>query len=93
MNFLPEGRMYKLIEIDHALMICDPLVSVRTGQPLILGTAADVMTYLDRYFWEREHGATLAVAHQRATDGCGVTQQLTAADGRSALQTAPKVKG
>lgn len=89
MIFLPKGKQYKIIEIDHALVICDPMVKMKAGQPLAMGDAGNMITYLDRYFWERENGADMNTAADAALKGCGFTQQLSAATGRGSLLVEP----
>ena len=65
MRFLKD-QLYKVVEMDSALVIIDANDQVTKAQPLMAGQAGHVLSYLDRYFWEREHGTPEILAHERA---------------------------
>lgn len=72
-------KNYLLVEIDHALVILDDITAkppTVSHQPLLIADAGTLLTYLDRYFFEREHGATLAEAHDRAMKTAKITKIL-----------------
>lgn len=73
MNF-SKGKSYKLVELKGALVITDSDKNVTDGNPLIIADAGTLLTYLDRYFFERELGKELRVAHDLAMKTAGITK-------------------
>lgn len=74
MNFEKE-KTYRLTEIAGALVIGDANVSVKdpNAKPLVVATAGRLLTYLDRYFFEREKGTPLREAHDKAMKTAQIT--------------------
>jgi len=74
MNFT-KGRMYRVTETAGALVIHEPNQKVRdlTAKSLIIADAGACLTYLDRYFFEREKGTDRREAHEKAL----ATAQIT----------------
>lgn len=74
-----KDKNYKVTEIDRALIISDTWLNIGLGskehpaQPLMIGGAGPVLTYLDRFFFEREKGADLRTAHDLAMKTAGIT--------------------
>jgi hypothetical protein len=50
--------------------------------PLMIGDAGQVLTYLDRYFFEREKGTAMREAHELALASASITIIRPASDGR-----------
>lgn len=69
-------KIYKLIEIEGALVITDTRNNVADvkAQPLIVADAGPLLTYLDRYFFEREKGTPLREAHELAMKTAQITR-------------------
>lgn len=63
-----KGQNYRVTEIDGALVIsaADINVKDRKSHPLIIADAGALLTYLDRFFFERENGRSLKDAHELA---------------------------
>lgn len=63
-----KGQNYRLTEIGGALVIsaADMNVKDRKSTPLVIADAGALITYLDRFFFERENGKTLKDAHELA---------------------------
>lgn len=82
MNFIKE-KNYKLVEIAGALVITDVNQNVKdlTATPLIIADAGRLLTYLDRYFYERELGAPLRDAHEQAMKTAQITLVLPCTEG------------
>lgn len=68
-------KMYKVVEFDHGLVIIDDGDDLKDpkAQPLMKGYAGTVITYLDRYFYEREAGTDKRDAHELALNAAGLT--------------------
>lgn len=83
MNFT-KGKIYKLVELRGALVICDrdEKVKGQQAQPLMIGDAGPLLTYLDRYFFEREKGTELREAHDIALKTAQITIVRPCAEGR-----------
>lgn len=79
-----KGKTYKLVEIRGALVICDRDEKVKGQQamPLMIGDAGHLLTYLDRYFFEREKGTPVREAHQAALNTAQITIIKPGIDGR-----------
>lgn len=73
-----KGKNYKLTEIGGALVITDVRVKLTDPkqQPLIIADAGPLLTYMDRYFFEREAGKSLRDAHARAMKTAQITNVL-----------------
>lgn len=73
-----KGKNYKLTEIAGALVITDVSVKLtdRTQQPLIVADAGPLLTYMDRFFFEREQGKNLRDAHDAAMKTAQITNVL-----------------
>lgn len=73
-----KGKNYKLIEIDGALIICDGDQHVfhKKQIPLLVADAGPLLTYLDRFFFEREKGTNIRDAHDLAMKTAQVTNLL-----------------
>lgn len=63
-----KDKLYKLVEFSSGLIIMDSEDNLeRKDQvPLIIAGAGHMVTYLDRYFYERERGVPGPDAHKRA---------------------------
>lgn len=74
MNF-SKGRMYRVTETAGALVIHEPNQKVRdlTARALIIADAGACLTYLDRYFFEREKGTDRREAHEKALASAQIT--------------------
>lgn len=68
-------KNYKLVELAGALVICDVDQRVKdlTAKPLIVADAGRLLTYLDRYFFEREKGTPFRDAHDLALKTAQIT--------------------
>lgn len=63
-----KGQNYKLTETMGALVITAADIKVKdpAAKPLCLADAGALLTYLDRYFFEREAGKSMTDAHDLA---------------------------
>lgn len=80
MIFAP-NKNYKLIELPNGLVIVEvgnnQIEKLFPGaQPLMIGDAGPLLTYMDRYFFERQNGKTLAEAHDLAMKTAGITKVI-----------------
>jgi hypothetical protein len=68
-NFAKD-KTYKITETPGAIVITAHDITVKdpAAKPLCLGTAGHVLTYLDRYFYERERGNTQRDSHHKACE-------------------------
>lgn len=89
MKFTPKDKMYKLVESEHMLAIVESTMNVKGGNPLIIGHVGDIITYLDRFLYERERGLDLRAAHEAALKTANITQTHSSAIGRSSIITSP----
>lgn len=71
-----KDKNYKLIEFGDGLIITEVQhnLSDKNAKPLIVADAGRLLTYLDRFFYEREDGKSLKDAHDLAMN----TAQITA---------------
>lgn len=76
-----KGKTYKLVEMPNALIITE--MNIKVGeqkgsevQPLMLGDAGPLLTYLDRFFYERENGRDLKTAHDLALKTAQITKVI-----------------
>lgn len=74
MNFI-KGQNYKLTETAGALVITasDTTVKDESAKPLCIADAGALLTYLDRYFFERERGTLITDAHDLALRTAQIT--------------------
>lgn len=79
-----KGKIYKVVELRGALVICDhdEKVQGQHAQPLMIGDAGPLLTYLDRYIFEREKGTLLQEAHELALKTAQVTAMKPSTAGR-----------
>lgn len=79
-----KGKIYKVVELRGALVICDrdEKVKGQQAQPLMVGDAGPVLTYLDRYFFEREKGTPMREAHETALKTAQITIIKPCSEGR-----------
>lgn len=84
MNF-EKGKNYKLVEIAGALVITDTTQNVKdlTARPLVIADAGRLLTYLDRYVYERELGTPLRDAHEQAMKTAQITLVLPCTEGNN----------
>lgn len=72
-----KGKNYKLIEFDGGMVITESNQNLKnepTAKPLIIADAGALLTYLDRYFFEREQGKGLQYAHDKAMNTAQITK-------------------
>lgn len=70
-----KGKNYKLIEFGDGLIITEVQhnLSDPAAKPLIVADAGRLLTYLDRFFYEREAGKSLKDAHDQAMNTAQIT--------------------
>lgn len=77
MRFAP-GKIYKLTEIPGGLVITDFDQKVKdpSARPLVVADAEKLLTYLDRYIFERNKGTDWKDAHHAALHTANVTKVI-----------------
>lgn len=70
-----KGKNYKLIEFGDGLIITEVQHKLNdpNAKPLIMADAGTLLTYLDRFFFEREGGKSLKDAHDCAMNTAQIT--------------------
>jgi hypothetical protein len=69
------GKFYKLTAFKGGLVITDGEDNLKdpTAAPLCKADAGRMLSYLDRFLFEREHGASLNDAHKAALKTAQIT--------------------
>lgn len=83
-----KAKNYKLVEIAGALIITDTTQNVKdaTAKPLIIADAGRLLTYLDRYVYERELGTPLRDAHEQAMKTAQITLVRPCTEGNDPIK-------
>lgn len=74
-----KGKLYRLTELDNALLIgpAEVVVPSKTAKPLIIADLATLFEYMSRYAYERAHGKLLVDAHDTALGYVGAQAERT----------------